>query len=100
MDKREAALHATRKSNLKQKYGLTLEQYEQMVRDQNGVCAICGRPEKYSVTENYTRRLSVDHNHKTGKTRGLLCRWCNQRLAHIEDEEFRVKAEEYLQRFC
>ena len=49
-----------------------------MLAAQRGVCAICGRPPK-------TRRLAVDHNHKTGRVRGLLCPWCNRSLTFLRD---------------
>jgi len=70
------------------KQGLTLERYEEMVREQGGRCAICrevpipperGRPVKY-----LTRLpLDVDHDHATGKVRGLLCSRCNSRVLPI-----------------
>ena len=52
-------------------YGLVPEQYTQLLERQNGVCAICGHPPK-------TRRLGVDHDHKTGRVRALLCHTCNK----------------------
>lgn len=61
-----------------QKYGITAEQYNQMFATQDGVCAICGRPPK-------TKRLHVDHDHKTGKIRSLLCMMCNTKLGIIEN---------------
>lgn len=57
----------------KKRYGITLEDYNQMLDTQNGVCAICGKPPKKN-------RLAVDHNHITGKVRGLLCATCNKVL--------------------
>jgi hypothetical protein len=53
--------------------GITDDAYEQLLAEQEGGCAICGNPPK-------TRRLSVDHNHRTGKVRGLLCFRCNRGL--------------------
>lgn len=53
---------------LKRRYGISLEEYRELERKQNGLCAICGTKPK---------RLFVDHNHKTGKVRGLLCGNCN-----------------------
>lgn len=50
----------------------TTEQYDLMLQSQQGVCAICSKPEVYS---NF--RLAVDHDHKTGRVRGLLCALCN-----------------------
>src|SRR5438046_1388392 len=54
-------------------YGMTIETYERLLRFQGGLCAICRRPPK-------RRRLAVDHNHKTGAIRGLLCFACNHRV--------------------
>lgn len=68
-----------RKYHLKKKYGLTVEEYDQMFEDQGGVCAICG-------TEPYGRfLLSVDHCHSTGEIRGLLCHPCNGGLGCFKD---------------
>ncbi len=55
------------------KYGLTPAKYRAMLRLQGGTCAICGRPPR-------SIRLHVDHNHKTGKVRALLCYFCNRRV--------------------
>lgn len=82
--------NSERKNRLKRTYGLTLKQYDKMVEDQDGVCAICG-----SVNEN-GHRLAVDHNHKTGKVRGLLCRKCNLGLFALENKTWRPLAEKYL----
>ena len=59
-------------------YNITEDQYDEMVKDQNGVCAICGNPEttKKSVGGK-VYKLSVDHNHTTGTVRELLCQGCN-----------------------
>lgn len=51
-------------------YGLTVERYNQMVEEQNGVCLICKQ-------KSDSKKLSVDHNHETGEIRGLLCQGCN-----------------------
>ena len=68
-----------RKSNLKI-FGLTIEQYEEMLRQQNGVCAIC-------LEECISgKRLAVDHCHITGKVRQLLCRRCNQSMGKFNDD--------------
>lgn len=67
-----------RKKNLA-KYGLTVEQYEQMYREQNGVCAICAK-----INLN-GRRLSVDHNHNTMKVRALLCSNCNIAIGNAKE---------------
>jgi hypothetical protein len=67
-----------RRSNLKLRYGITPEQYEQMFRDQNGVCAICSEPP-------LKERLCVDHDHKTGAVRELLCKDCNVAIARFRE---------------
>ena len=68
-------------SNLK-KYGITLDEYEIMSKVQNGLCAICKKPE--TKTNQYGKiRLSVDHCHESGKNRGLLCMNCNRALGLI-----------------
>jgi len=60
------------------KYGITLEMYNTMLNAQSGVCKVCSaRPKR--------KRLSVDHNHQTGKVRGLLCDRCNQAIAVLEN---------------
>lgn len=62
------------------KYGLSETDYEQMLIKQNGVCAICSKPQKPS-----TKRLAVDHCHTTGIVRGLLCSGCNTAIGQFND---------------
>ena len=84
------------KSVLKCRFGLTLEQYGDMLKKQNGVCAICGNPE----TKKGTFRLSVDHDHKTGKVRALLCDRCNRFLGIVDDNiKLFEKAIKYLKEY-
>ena len=66
---------------LKRKYGIGLEQYEQMLIEQDCKCAICGKTEH----EN-GKRLAVDHCHKTGNIRKLLCHHCNCALGMVDDD--------------
>jgi len=66
--------------HLKYCYGLTLEDYNRIHDTQNGCCAICGKHET-----KLNKRLVVDHCHKTGKVRGLLCEKCNHGLGRFED---------------
>ena len=81
--------------HLRQKYGITLDQYDDMLSDQGGVCAICG---EYNVDRKDTHlRMPVDHCHKTGKVRGILCNRCNLVLGKVEDSiELLSKAINYL----
>jgi hypothetical protein len=60
-------------------YGLTPDEYEWLYEFQGGHCALC-------PATGRTRRLSVDHNHKTGKVRGLLCRPCNDLFGRWRDD--------------
>ena len=78
---------------LKSAYGITLAQYETLLDTQGGVCAIC----KTSTNGNCGRKLYVDHCHKTGKVRGLLCGRCNSILGFVDDSpDWLEKAKAYL----
>ncbi len=73
-----------RASDLRKKFGLTLEAYTKILEAQNGVCAICRQPE--TATRNgRALNLAVDHDHVTGKIRGLLCGCCNTSLGGFKD---------------
>jgi hypothetical protein len=76
----------TRRADL----GVTLQQYDDLLVEQGGGCAICKRPPK-------TRRLDTDHDHKTGRVRGLLCHRCNRALPAWVTPEWLVAARAYLQ---
>lgn len=78
------------------KYGMTRDQYEAMEKEQNFLCAICNRPEK-AVYKGTPLRLTVDHDHTTGKIRGLLCRGCNLAIGKLqEDPDIAQRAADYL----
>jgi hypothetical protein len=75
---------------------LTFADYERMVAEQGGVCALCKQPETV-VQRGKVARLSVDHDHATGRVRGLLCRACNTTLARFKDDpELFRRALDYL----
>jgi hypothetical protein len=84
-------LKCERISRVTKTYGITAERYEQMFADQNGVCAICKKPEDV-IAFGRVRPLSVDHDHKccAGKkscgscVRGLLCSHCNPLIGYLE----------------
>lgn len=85
-------LHPERTSAAKRKfkYGITPEQFQQKLIEQHSSCAICGG-------NNKGRPLSVDHNHKTGQVRGLLCHACNYGIGALHEDRARfLKAMEYL----
>jgi hypothetical protein len=86
---KEHNLDYATKHNLRQ-YGLSLEDYNNMLISQKSVCAICERPSNYL-------KLNVDHCHKTGKVRGLLCQKCNSALGLFQDDkDLCIKAAKYL----
>lgn len=68
---------------LRSNYGITEIQYNELLKSQNEVCAICHKPE----TGKRNKRLCVDHNHSTGKIRGLLCNKCNVILGQYNDDK-------------
>jgi hypothetical protein len=74
-------------NQIKAKYGISKEDYLNLVERQDNKCAICGNAETASNhwKENQTRRLAIDHCHKTGLIRGLLCYRCNTTLGKVED---------------
>lgn len=76
---------------IKSRYGVTAKQYYIMLDNQNGGCWICGNIAK-------KRRLHIDHCHKSGKIRGLLCMRCNRGLSWFSDKPERLhKAADYLE---
>ncbi len=80
-------------------YGLTPEDYEAMHAKQEGVCAICGKPETAKSRHGTLRRLCVDHCHSTGAVRELLCTNCNTGIGVFrEDITVLEKAVAYLRR--
>ena len=66
------------RDKLKRNYGITIEQYDALLVKQNGLCAIC-------QNVSGRKKLSVDHDHQTGKVRGLLCNPCNLSLGGFKD---------------
>lgn len=82
------------------RFGLTLEDYRQMLESQSGLCAICNRPETQKHQGGAVKHLAVDHCHQTGRVRGLLCADCNRLLGIVEDDPIRLQsAISYLLRY-
>jgi hypothetical protein len=71
-----------RNGKLKRLYNITIEDYDRLLERQENKCAICGCDSTSSRVHN---RFSVDHDHKTGEIRGLLCRNCNMSLGGFDD---------------
>lgn len=87
--------------SLKSDYGLTIDQFTDMLNKQNNCCAICRKPETaINYRDGKVRNLSVDHCHKTGKVRKLLCSNCNRVLGFVKEnistlESFILYLKEY-----
>lgn len=71
-------------NNLRQNYGMTVEQHAAMVKAHGNRCAICGEPPKPDGVRAASR-LHVDHDHTTGQLRGLLCNHCNRGIGAFRD---------------
>lgn len=75
--KKRNILNVKRKSHLKKRYGLTVEQHRTMCVSQNHLCACCNGP--------FAHKKCVDHNHTTGRVRGLVCYHCNIAISWAEN---------------
>lgn len=81
LERQKRSHHRTDKNKrLKKQYGISIEQYEEILVNQNNLCSIC----KEEDVSKY-KTLNVDHCHKTGQIRGLLCQGCNLGLGHFKD---------------
>lgn len=75
--------------NRLRRYGISSDFFKGLWQDQNGCCAICDKPLK--------EKFYIDHNHKTGRVRGLLCSGCNVGIGLLKDSpEMLSKAIRYL----
>jgi hypothetical protein len=84
--------HFDRRRDLKRKYGMTLEEWDELFEAQNKSCKICG-----TDTPGGKGFWHVDHDHATDKVRGILCNGCNLGLGHFKDSlENLKKAQDYL----
>lgn len=70
----------SRRNDLKKKFGITIEQFDNMLVAQGGCCALCG-----TLEPGGNKSFRVDHDHDTGIIRGLLCHHCNVGLGHFKD---------------
>lgn len=75
-----------RAGHLRRKYGITLEQYEEMLEAQGGVCGICEREPNPNIS------LHVDQDHETGAIRGLTCFRCNQAMGAFSEDPVLLRA--------
>lgn len=87
----ELYIQRSRDKEYRRKYGISLEQYDELLKAQQGVCAIC------ATSCDTGMNLAVDHCHDTNKIRGLLCKNCNTAIGLLkEDLETMTKALEYV----
>lgn len=97
-DNPDKARTVQRKSNLKMKYGLSEEDFQEIENAQNSLCAICKQPPNGNGARFKT--LFVDHNHTNNKVRGLLCHNCNVGLGSFRDNPALLfRAIEYLKQY-
>lgn len=83
LTRKEEVHQYDRRNMLSKTYGLTVADYERMLAEQGGLCAICRQPERRRKRKRY---LCIDHDHATGVIRGLLCHGCNAGLGHARDD--------------
>ena len=85
----------SRDSSFKSRYNITTEEYNDKFKEQEGKCEICGKHQK-----DLDRALCVDHNHDTGKNRGLLCSNCNSMLGFALDKtSILINGSKYIQKY-
>lgn len=81
-------------STIKRKFGISKEDYIKLLTSQQGVCAICG-----GGPTGKAKYLSVDHDHETGKIRGLLCNNCNAAIGFLREKHINIQlAAEYIRK--
>lgn len=95
---REAHGISYRDSDMQRRFGISLHVYGQMLVAQNGKCAICSA-EDGGTRKGNAKAFAIDHDHNTGKVRGLLCEACNQGIGKLKDDpEILRKAADYIDR--
>lgn len=80
------------RARVKRLYGLTEADYVAMLAKQGGLCAICRKPQSVRRQNKTPDRLAIDHDHATGKVRGLLCHNCNHALGKMRDDPSLLRA--------
>jgi len=90
-----------RKNSLMYKYKLSIDDYNKIFNEQNGICTICGNEIKSVFMEhNKLNCAQVDHNHKTNCVRGILCRHCNHLIGNARDDiKILLSAIKYLEQW-
>ena len=95
---RDKAFRGHKNSSLKKRYGITIDQYESLLAQRDGVCWICSRPQTSKPhNAKHPNSLYVDHSHSSGLIRGLLCLNCNLGVGAFKDDAERIEqAVQYL----
>lgn len=100
VDNPVSAWKSSRGRHLKSRFGITLEDYSKMLKEQNYACKICGKLESDNLVHGNFSSLSVDHCHNTGKNRGLLCNQCNRAIGMLLDSpELLRRAADYIESY-
>ncbi len=88
---------ARREARLRNRYGIGAADYDRMLTEQGGVCAVCGQPPtKRNTRAHWDGKLCIDHDHDTGQVRGLLCNDCNLVVGYGRTEAVLLAAAAYL----
>ena len=88
-----------RAAHLRHRYGIDLPDYERILAEQGGVCAVCKQPpSKHNTRAHWNGKLCVDHCHDSEKVRGLLCNDCNLAVGYGKTEAVLLAAAEYVRR--
>lgn len=82
---REYQRERARKYNYKAKYGISIDDYNALLAEQDGRCAIC-QTDDPGEGPNRRKNFSVDHHHESGQVRGLLCNRCNRMIGLAQDD--------------
>lgn len=83
-------------TKLKRRFGISLEDYNKMLHDQGGKCLVCGSTESFNG-----HKLAVDHDHTTGRVRGLLCKACNSALGLLKEDITNMEnLIKYVEEYC
>lgn len=100
--KRTHTFEESRDKSLRSLYGITLEDYNRMLEEQGGVCAICKGDESFIHWRSKKKYpLIVDHCHMTGAVRGILCNGCNHALGLLQENPDRARALlQYIEERC
>ena len=89
-----------RKYRIKSRYGITSDQYDEMVLQRNNRCDVCGQePSVQNTRAHWNGKLCIDHCHDTGRVRGLLCNDCNLAVGYGKTPDILERAAQYLRNY-